>query len=74
MKRQTQNQTTTNPQLLSGCLVEEFELCCLNVFDIYIYMKKCVKIYVSIFKMLKMLLKMPYQTGPKFLTFHSKLI
>ena len=30
------------------------------------WVKKCVKMYVSMFKMLKKLLEMSYQTGPKF--------
>ena len=35
------------------------------VFLIYIWMKKCVEIRISVFKMLKRLLKMGYQIGPK---------
>ena len=39
------------------------------MFFIYVWVKKCVKICVSVFKMLKRLLKISYQTGPKFLHF-----
>ena len=35
------------------------------VFLIYVWVKKCVEMCVSVFKILKRLLKMTYQTSPK---------
>ena len=40
-----------------------------GVFLIYVWMKKCVEIYISVFKMLKMLLEISYQTGIIFSVF-----
>ena len=47
--------------LIMGCLIEKFEKCYLGVFDIHVG-EKCVKIYVILFKMLKNVFKLTYQT------------
>ena len=47
--------------LIMGCLIEKFEKYYLGVFDIYVG-EKCVKIYVMLFKILKNVFKLTYQT------------
>ena len=43
---------------------EEFEKCCLNIFNIRAG-EKCIEMCVSVFEMLKRLLKIGYQTSPE---------
>ena len=48
-----------------GCLVEEFNNV-IWVFFIYVWIEKCMKIYVNVFKMFKSVFEMSYQTDSTF--------